>query len=356
MRKTIVAALAAALMSSGAYAADVYNPGSTKDAGVFGEVKSSNRSGVYINGSLGYADIDRETSNSVTRDTGVTYAIPADASAEDLAEIADIVNKLQTEGVPVNGSVAAGGSLSAPVWIDRLLSRDGQDASGLIYGGGISYLWHRGGGIGVEVGIAADIYANGDTSSAVADAHPTIVGGYGSQPAVFPNDFQAPGQCAQNATTYCAGNPAGFSQNSWMSIDRQYDIDLPIKLHYFLNDRLSIYGGGGPSFAVASISGGTGGNYAAWTGVKNEYDNNFKDTDTSIGFVLVAGANWWMTDRVLFGIEGSYKQHRFEADGGKSTSVPAGNADFGSYRAVGQHIEADDEVFAVKAKIGIKLN
>jgi outer membrane immunogenic protein len=54
MKKTIVAALAAALMSSGAYAADVYSKGSTKDGGdVFAAPGVVNWTGFYVGGRFG---------------------------------------------------------------------------------------------------------------------------------------------------------------------------------------------------------------------------------------------------------------------------------------------------------------
>lgn len=58
MKTTIVAALAAALMSGGAYAADVYGKGSTKDSGdVFAAPGVVNWTGFYVGGQAGYAII-----------------------------------------------------------------------------------------------------------------------------------------------------------------------------------------------------------------------------------------------------------------------------------------------------------
>lgn len=62
MRKTIVAALAAALMSSGAYAADAFDKGSTKDAGIFSAPAVVNWGGIYIGGAVGYGNANHELS------------------------------------------------------------------------------------------------------------------------------------------------------------------------------------------------------------------------------------------------------------------------------------------------------
>lgn len=62
MKKTIVAALAAALMSSGAYAADAFDKGSTKDAGIFSAPAVVNWSGIYIGGAVGYGNANHDLS------------------------------------------------------------------------------------------------------------------------------------------------------------------------------------------------------------------------------------------------------------------------------------------------------
>lgn len=55
MKRIGLAALAAALMSSGAYAADAFDKGSTKDAGIFSAPASVNWGGFYVGGQAGYA-------------------------------------------------------------------------------------------------------------------------------------------------------------------------------------------------------------------------------------------------------------------------------------------------------------
>lgn len=62
MKKTIVAALAAALMSSGAYAADAFDKGSTKDAGIFSAPAAVNWTGFFVGGSLGYGNANHNLS------------------------------------------------------------------------------------------------------------------------------------------------------------------------------------------------------------------------------------------------------------------------------------------------------
>lgn len=63
MEKSALAALAVALLSSGAaYGADVYNPGSTKDGGGFSGPVAVNWTGLYIGGSVGYGNANHELS------------------------------------------------------------------------------------------------------------------------------------------------------------------------------------------------------------------------------------------------------------------------------------------------------
>ena len=54
MKRIGLAALAAALMSGGAYAADAFDKGSTKDAGIFSAPAAVNWTGFYVGGQVGY--------------------------------------------------------------------------------------------------------------------------------------------------------------------------------------------------------------------------------------------------------------------------------------------------------------
>lgn len=326
---TSIFALSAAFAAP-SVAADVNERGSTKDAPVLVDVfsgGSQHHTGLYVNGSLGYGTIERDTSNTITREVGSTGLVDDDATADDIA-------KLTEQGY--YGDLNPGGRVYLPAFIDQITDGNSQDASGLVYGGGISYLWQAPSTRwGVEIGINADIYADGKTERGFVDGTPTITGGVNAA---------EPG-----CDSFCVGDPAASTLNGFVSVDRKYDIDIPVKLHFFLNDRLSIFGGAGPSFAVASLRGATSSN-GGWYGT--DYDNGFKETDTSIGYMLTAGFNYWLTNRIRFGAEYNFKDHSFDADGGKSTLI---NGETG-YRNVNQHIEADDQVHAVKGVISFQLN
>lgn len=358
MRQTVFAALAVALLSStAAVAADPFPKKSTKEADVdpiakFVDEGSQHRTGFYVTGTLGYADIQRDSSHNVTREMGGTGTIPTDASQEELDEY---IKSLDAAGVAWRGDAVPGGTVSIPGIIDSFTNRGSDDnLSGLIYGGEISYLWQAPNTRwGVEVGIAADFYNKGKSSSSFESATPTITGGYYAQPE--PIGDLGGTWCNEDGTGYCKGAPAGTTINGSMSVDRKLDIDLPIKLHWFLNDRLSIYGGAGPSFAIANLQGSTSTNAPGWMGIGSDYDHSFKDTDTSIGYMLAAGFSWWIANNVRLGAEYNFKQHKFDADGGKST-VGLPDDGVSQYRNVNQHLESEDDVHAIKAKLSIKLN
>lgn len=73
MKRFALAAMTATLMSSGAYAADVFGGGSTKDAPAFSETRVVNWTGFYIGGQAGYGKSQHNL--DVIRDEQVIQSI-----------------------------------------------------------------------------------------------------------------------------------------------------------------------------------------------------------------------------------------------------------------------------------------
>lgn len=130
MKKTIVAALAAALMSSGAYAADVFGKGSTKDGAGFEGPVAVNWSGIYIGGALGYGNANHEL--TLQRYNAGTYCFDKDGTSVATAPL-DPTRPSGGDTKPLNtdGTCDTDEVLVNPSTRDSA-SLDGLNTSGLV--------------------------------------------------------------------------------------------------------------------------------------------------------------------------------------------------------------------------------
>jgi len=248
-----------------------------------------------------------------------------------------------------------GDVLNVPLVADSLFGRNSDDLDSTVFGGEASYLYvPNNSRFGFEVGAGATFYNDAKSRNVYTGA----VGDYtgGTALSEFDTTGPAPGgtTCANVGT--CAGDPSFYSQSGFMNFDRDYDIDLVGRVHFFMNDRLALNVGGGLSWAHASVSGAStvDGSYAG-------LNTAFKDDVDSFGYVLTAGATYWATDQVTIGIGYDYKAHDFDVRSSGSDSLDLGGpfGPVGSARLVGgvsDRSSIEDEVHTIKARVGIKLN
>jgi hypothetical protein len=330
--------LLALILGTPAIAADVYSGGSTKDAP--GEVyaASTGRGGFYISGTLGYAWRDTEYSRTIQREVGADVKIPKDAKQEEIDELA---KELTDEGIAHRGNLVPGGNLILPLAGDILNLSDEDDNNGFVFGAGVQYLRHTGGQFGLSIGADIEFYGEGESKF----SHTDVAGKISSGNLI--GDFGCGG-------TGCAGEVSPFPQSGVASVDREFDVDLVLLAHWFVNDRFALHAGGGVSFARADICGA---NFSGATSpiLTKAFDTKFCDDDTAIGPMVKVGFDWWMTDRMRLGVDVTGKWHDFSASGDAYNSVELGR-DISIYGQSHDTIEADDVVWAAKGRLSIKLN
>ncbi len=321
-----VALLTAALFSTSAFAADVLGKGSTKDADIYGTPKTDTHSGFYIKGDLGIAQGDRNIAGGVS---GARY------------------NPLDKDGKPVTNlpTTDKGPYTYGDLDVAHFLpfGKDG-DFDSTVFGGEVSYLFALPGQrFGIELGLGGTVYNGGDTTVEFDGR---------------PHDFLADGspknhgQCAVKGFSGCDPNSSIDTVSGSAKFERDFDIDLVAKAHLFIDPRFSVYAGGGVSWARASLKGGHDNTNPAPEG---HYDNAYDENESSFGYVIVAGAQYWVTDRITVGLDYSYKAHEFDFTSSSST-VGSASGDVGVLRTTSDNVSVDDDVHTVKAKIGFKLN
>jgi opacity protein-like surface antigen len=317
MKLVTSTAIAALLLGApAAFAADVYHQGGMKDEGPQREYRTGTHGGWYIKGNLGIAQGDRDVNMDLKREKG-TFEIETGDTPEDAPE----------------GFEPTETRVETPQWIDRLVGGESKDLEATVFGGELSYLYQRPGSrFGFEVGLGGTGYANSETKHGFEDASATIIGGSLSDP--------------DTCTNFCVGDEAGTTQSGFLSVKRQFDVDLVGRVHYFLMEDLALNAGGGLSVARAKLKGGATTNSPIGGGA---YDTDFDDTDTSIGYVLTAGATWWISDRWTLGLVYDYKVHEFEGKVGRTTD------DENEYRTVNHNVTVEDELHTIKAQLGLKL-
>lgn len=273
-----------------------------------------NPSGLYLNGHLGSGWIDRSKDGSVHGQKTREVENPDDA-----------------EGAPE--------TITESIFTDLLkFSDDEDDINPLMYGGGLSYLYkipHS--RFGLELGVEGTFY--GDNRSDVSfDAAPVVTQSLDDFVYGYPD----------------VGDDQGYSQAGIFSFERNHDIDLLLKGHYFVKPNLSLFFGGGPSWASATGSGSHASNYHPVLGdaAAGVLDNSFKKDSDALGFAVVGGANWWIDDNVALGVGAYYKRHDFDFSDGSTATAEIG--DTYTYNAK-DILDVEDEIWGARAELKIKL-
>jgi len=359
--KTLVTALLssvcfAAISANCGYAADVYGGQSYKDkpVEVFAD-PAMNRGGFYITGHIGAASGDRDINRNINR--GVDLGL--DVTGIDPADVTDAQADLAAVGIP---STLDGNTLTLPLIGDVLGINDSDSFNSAVFGGGLSYLWHRpDNAIGFSVGINIDGYGDNETVTGHANETGVFTGGT----ALADFNFGGGANCTLLAT--CAGQPAvlfgvPLTQSGALAFERDFDIDLPIKLHWFATNRLAFNIGAGPSWARGSLKSSNGPTdpisgaiNGVLPGFSGGLTTNINDEDTSLGYVLTGGLQYWATDRLVLGVQGDWKQHTFEFDAASSNTATLGGPISLTSRSR-EHIEVEDSTFSVKGTVSYKLN
>ena len=211
-----------------------------------------------------------------------------------------------------------------------------------VFGGEISYLYRPNGSrFGFEVGLGGTFYTDNESKGGFIGT-PTITGGTFTE---LP--------CG----SHCVGDPANFGRDSAdqaaaFKFERDFDIDLVGRVHFFVLDNLAVNVGAGPSWAFASFSGGT--ESLSSNPDHRAYDGKFSGDDNSLGYVLTAGVTFWATDRLTIGAAYEYKNHSWDFDVNKTTADAV--ADGETYRNLKGHGEVEDELHLFKVRAGLKLN
>lgn len=353
--KILCVAAAFAALASPSLAADIFTSGAyTSDVP---KVSRISRTGVYLKGDLGIANGDRDISRTIRREGTVNANEAAldDAFGNgdgtlDEAEKADIADAMATLNIP--GSFNADNGLSIPLIGDiAKFGADDDFTENFIFGGEISYLVSQPGSrFGFEVGIGATFYGDNETVINHVGLPASYVGGTAASDFVVGTD-----DCSTINT--CAGDTSHFgTQTGSLSVERNYDVDLVFRPYLFATDRLGLYATIGASVAEATAKFSNGPSGPLLNANLDEgLTTNRKDTDHSIGLVLGGGAQWWVTDRIVAGVDYTWKRHEFDfnADSG-ATQELGGGVDVGV--SANDHVTVKDSVHAVKGRIIIKLD
>lgn len=363
MKTTMLTLLIASGMiaATAANAADVYQGGGLKDAPYTPDKFVA--TGLYIKGDLGIANGDRDIRQDIR--TGKNYLYETNEEGEVLGECwgdykRENVTKIECQDRlgdgfeeddfrphPVHQTEYDDGlfSLGDSIYTDLLKVPFSDDFSTAVFGAEVSYMQQiPNSRFILEGGLGVTFYGGNKTTFDFGPSAGTIQSTDGVVGEIYRGEDDLNRFVEHTGTT---------------SFERDYDIDLILRGHYLVTDRLTIHGGAGISWARASAKTAHTTDYDAGGPAEGVFDNSFKDTDTSIGPVLVAGLTYWATDRITIGAEYSYKNHEFDFGDSKTTDS--------QYRYEHDHrtvyrynvsddISVEDDVHAVKARIGIKLN
>ncbi len=337
MKQIITGLVALVALTGAAAAADTYasQRGSTKDAPV--DTTTFDPSGVYFGGFVGHATIDRSIRRDVQRELGLDVTIPQNATQQDIDDLAKL---LSDNGVRSGGSQTPGGNFTIPLAGDLLTGATQDDLSTVVFGAEALYL-RKLGSIGVSVGGGVTFYGDSDTRSNYSG----VVGSNALGTVICP---------AVNTPAGCSNPSVLQGQSGFVSVERDFDVDLIARLHWFATDRFAINAGAGVSFARANIKAGNFADVGSVGGAINAHlpglNTTIDEDDTSIAPVFTVGADYWATDRLKLGLAYEYKNHEFDAKGSNSASAP------NVYATSNDSVKIEDDTHIVKLGVLLKLN
>lgn len=332
MKRIAIVAFATLAMAGGASAADIYNQGggSLKD-GPAPYSERSDHTGWALRGFVGYASGERDIKSEANAFLNCTNAYelsedPVTREAE-LKEIEAFVKEANDHGVLASAS--NDGTLAKiviPILGAFFNNSDNDDFNSFVFGGEVEHLWHRGQfGLGLAVGVTA--YADADSETTFANVPTFFERGTLTNPA--------------NGENNGFDGPTGLTVSGFASVERQFDVDLVVKLYYFPAPDLAFHIKAGPSIAKAKVKGGVS---IDGTDASLEYEND----DVSIGYVVGAGVTKWWDPNWSTTAEVDLKGHSFSANGKKSVDLGDSYCcDQVSLDAAGG-TDVDDNVWTVK--------
>jgi len=336
-----IALIAAAGFSGSALAADVLDREyDEKYAAPQGT--TVDHSGFYIGGTIGMAYGDRTIRQDIRTQKDCLYEGDVDGAPEE---------DNTPDGVSCDDDAdlfafASEGDAFPPilgpqVYNDLLRLTNSDDWNALTFGGEISYLYHiPSSRFGFEPVLSAVFYADNETTYDIDGSGIIQPGGN-----VFGGIYGDVGD--ENSQ---------FTHSGTAAFEREHDIDLILRGHYFVNQDFSIYAQGGASWAKAKFSTAHTTGYDVGGKAEGVFDGAINQDDTSLGYVIGGGFQYWIAPRVTFGVDYTYKHHEFDFDGGNSTDSAYKNGTQLYRYGVSDDISVDEDIHAIKAKLSIKLN
>lgn len=142
----------------------------------------------------------------------------------------------------------------------------------------------------------------------------------------------------------------------FLSVKKQLDGVAGLKLGFTAN-RFYFYGGGGLAVGRFNLKGGHDTDAAPdATYGDGLLASSFDKSETAFGYALVVGTKFAMTNRIMLGVEGQYKDFG-SLDAGSSTRIDgAYHEDSDPYVTAGGRNKVDVDEWAIKGTVTIKLS
>lgn len=333
-----------ALMVGQASAADVYNKGSTKDGMDFYESKGLvSWNGWYLTGKLGVSKQEYEGRRTYDGELGI---FDTNRRGEDGCDAAND-DACFIDGKWVGKPAGGWGTYNPDA--DNTLAADApvrHDYGVINWAGAVPFELDsdqnldggleisrviRAGGLVLEPYVAGSMPL-GDSSTTVAYA------------------YDAPVKLHDSL----GGAPLGALPAVGVAeVEKQFDVSAGLKVGFTV-DRLYVFGGAGVNWGFFNSKGF---NDLAGAGATSPFRTGFDQDDDAIGYELLLGAKYALNERILLGVEGSWKQWTgIEAGSSRSTDIGApGNPGQGIYVDAGGKNEVDASEWTVKGTVSIKV-
>lgn len=134
----------------------------------------------------------------------------------------------------------------------------------------------------------------------------------------------------------------------YVEAEKLFDAGLGLKIGFVPISRLYLYAGAGVNWGFFNLKGHNDANPG---GAASPFATSFDSDDDAIGYEVLLGSKYAVTNRVILGVEGSWKEWTgLEAGATRVTDVGGG------YIRAGGKDEVDANEWAVKGTLTIKLS
>jgi opacity protein-like surface antigen len=312
--KATLFALTTLLLSSSAFAADVFSGDkSLKDDKNYSSGEVHNWEGWYLTGKLGVAKQEYEGSRRYSGSQG-DYDVDRAGPDRDITTLGDNTTDAVRYEEP---SYLWGGSAPYAMETDDNLD-------GTIEISRVSRL----GGIMLEPYVSFSMPLGGKAEAGTVYTYDVAVTNEDGDPLV---DRAASG---------------------YVEAEKRFDAAAGLKIGFVPVSRLYVYAGAGLNWGFFNVKGF---NDVDPTDPSSPYATSFSDKDNAIGYEVLLGAKYAINNRVLIGVEGSWKEWG-GLEGGSSRLTDDGSATSGDYVRAGGKNTVDAEEFGVKGTVTFKLS